>query len=185
VHDSTVLHPCDANQTARLVAEMAERRGISYLRTMRPDTPVIYASDEEFSIGGSKVVRSSDEDQVTVVAAGITVHNAIEACDKLQEEGISVRLIDAYSIKPIDADALREAVRTTGGRLVAAEDHWPEGGLGEATLSALAEDGIEGLRFEHLAVSGMPTSGSPAELMDAAGISANHIADAVRKLLNE
>jgi transketolase len=185
VHGSTVLHPCDANQTARLVAEMAERRGISYLRTMRPDTPVIYASDEEFSIGGSKVVRSSDEDQVTVVAAGITVHNAIEACDKLQEEGISVRLIDAYSIKPIDADALREAVRTTGGRLVAAEDHWPEGGLGEATLSALAEDGIEGLRFEHLAVSGMPTSGSPAELMDAAGISANHIADAVRKLLNE
>jgi transketolase len=152
---------------------------------MRPDTPVIYAPDEEFSIGGSKVVRSSDDDQVTVVAAGITVHNAIEACEKLQEEGIAVRLIDAYSVKPIDADALREAVRATG-RLVAAEDHWPEGGLGEATLSALAEDGdMGGLEFEHLAVSGMPTSGSPAELMDAAGISAEHIADAVRKLLNQ
>jgi transketolase len=185
VHGSTVLHPCDANQTAKLVAQMADREGISFLRTLRPSTPVIYAPDEEFPIGGSKVVRSSDDDQATVVAAGITVHNAIEACEKLHEEGIAVRLIDAYSIKPIDADALREAVEATGGRLVVAEDHWPEGGLGEATLSALAEDGAEGLEFEHLAVSGMPTSGSPEELMDAAGISSEHIADAVRKLLNE
>jgi transketolase len=186
VHSSTVLHPCDANQTARLVAQVADREGISYLRTMRPETPVIYAPDEEFPIGGSKVLRSSENDQVTVVAAGITVHNAIEACEKLQEEGVAVRLIDTYSVKPIDADALRESVRATGGRLVVAEDHWPEGGLGEATLSALAEVGDMGtLEFEHLAVSGMPTSGSPAELMDAAGISAGHIADAVRKLLNK
>jgi transketolase len=185
VHGSTVLHPCDANQTAKLVAEMAERRGISFLRTLRPSTPVIYASDEEFSVGGSKVVRSSDRDRVTVVAAGITVHNAIEACDKLQEEGIAVRLMDAYSVKPIDAVTLREAVRATGGKLVVAEDHWPEGGLGEATLSALAEDGEMGdLEFQHLAVSGMPTSGTPEELMDAAGISARHIANAVRRLLN-
>ena len=185
VHGSTVLHPCDANQTARLVAEMADRKGISFLRTLRPSTPVIYAPDEEFPIGGSKVVRSSDEDQVTVVAAGITVHNAIEACGKLQEEGVGVRLIDAYSVKPIDASTLREAVRTTGGRLVVAEDHWPEGGLGEATLSALAEGGTEGLKFEHLAVGGMPTSGSSEELMEAAGISAEHIAGAVRKLVSE
>jgi transketolase len=184
VHGSTVLHPCDANQTARLVAEMADTEGISFLRTLRPSTPVIYAPDEKFPIGGSKVLRSSDQDRVTVVATGITVHNAIEACEKLQEESVAVRLIDAYSIKPIDASTLREAVRTTGGRLVVAEDHWPEGGLGEATLSALAEDGTEGLEFEHLAVNGMPTSGSPQELMDAAGISAEHIASAVRKLLN-
>jgi len=184
VHGSTVLHPCDANQTARLVAQMADREGISFLRTLRPSTPVIYAPDEEFPIGGSKVVRSSDEDQVTVVAAGITVHNAIQACEKLQEEGIAARLIDAYSIKPIDADALREAARATGGRLVVAEDHWPEGGLGEATLSALEQDGTDVRAFEHLAVSVMPGSGSPAELMDAAGISAEHIAGAVRKLLN-
>src|SRR5215210_2926021 len=185
VHGSTVLHPCDANQTARLVAQMADREGISFLRTLRPSTPVIYGPDEEFPIGGSKVVRSSEDDQVTVVAAGVTVHNAIEACEKLQEEGIAVRLIDAYSIKPIDAGTLHEAVRATGGRLVVAEDHWPEGGLGEATLSALAEDGdMDALKFEHLAVSGMPTSGSPAELMDVAGISAEHIAGAVRKLLN-
>jgi transketolase len=184
VHGSTVLHPCDANQTAKLVAEMADREGISFLRTLRPSTPVIYAPDEEFPIGGSKVVRSSDEDQVTVVAAGITVHNAIEACEKLQEEGIAVRVIDAYSIKPIDTDALREAAQSTSGRLVVAEDHWPEGGLGEATLSALEQDGTDVRAFEHLAVSDMPGSGSPQELMDAAGISANHIADAVRKLLN-
>jgi transketolase len=183
VHGSTVLHPCDANQTAGLVAKMADTEGISFLRTLRPSTPVIYAPDEEFPIGGSKVVRSSEDDQVTVVAAGITVHNAIEACEKLQEEGIAVRLIDAYSIKPIDTSTLHEAVRATGGRLVVAEDHWPEGGLGEATLSALAEGGTDSLKFEHLAVSGMPTSGSSEELMDAAGISAEHIADAVRKLL--
>jgi transketolase len=183
VHGSTVLHPCDANQTARLVAEMAEREGISFLRTLRPSTPVIYGPDEEFPIGGSKVVRSSDEDKVTVVAAGITVHNAIEACERLQEEGVAVRLIDAYSVKPIDASTLREAVRATGGRLVVAEDHWPEGGLGEATLSALAEDGTDDLKFEHLAVSDIPTSGSPDELMDASGISASHIADAVRRLI--
>jgi transketolase len=185
VHGSTVLHPCDANQTARLVAEMAERQGISFLRTLRPSTAVIYAPDEEFPIGGSKVVRSSDEDQVTVVAAGITVHNAIEACEKLQEEGIAVRLIDAYSVKPIDAETLREAARATGGRLVVAEDHWPEGGLGEAVLTALSEGGVTDLKFRHLAVSGMPGSGKPEELMDAAGISANHIAKAARELLED
>src|SRR5215208_575568 len=181
VHGSTVLHPCDANQTARLVAQMADREGISFLRTLRPSTPVIYAPDEEFPIGGSKVVRSSDEDQVTVVAAGITVHNAIQACEKLHEEGIAARLIDAYSIKPIDADALREAAQATEGNVVAVEDHWPEGGLGGAVLSALSGEAYP-LHFEHLAVGNMPGSGKSEELMDSAGISANHIADAVRKL---
>jgi transketolase len=185
VHGSTVLHPSDANQTAKLVAQMADTQGISFLRTLRPSTPVIYGPDEAFPIGGSKVVRSSDDDQVTVVAAGITVHNANEACDELQREGVSVRLIDAYSVKPIDADTLREAARATGGRVVVAEDHWPEGGLGEAVLSAFSEVGTEGLHFEHLAVNIMPGSGSPDELMDAAGISASHIADAARRLLNK
>jgi transketolase len=185
VHGSTVLHPSDANQTAKLVAQMADMQGISFLRTLRPSTPVIYGPDEAFPIGGSKVVRSSDDDQVTVVAAGITVHNANEACDELQREGVSVRLIDAYSVKPIDADTLREAARATGGRVIVAEDHWPEGGLGEAVLSALSEFDTEGLHFEHLAVNIMPGSGSPDELMEAAGISASHIADAARRLLNE
>jgi transketolase len=183
VHGSTVLQPCDANQTAHLVSGMADTEGIVFMRTLRPKTPVIYAADEDFPIGGSKVVRSSDEDQVTIVASGITVHNAIQAADTLQEEGISVRLIDAYSIKPIDAETLRAATEATGGRVVAVEDHWPEGGLGEAVLSALTGTTVD-LRFEHLAVNIMPGSGKSEELMDAASISANHIADAVRRLSN-
>jgi transketolase len=183
VHGSTVLQPCDANQTAKLVAEMAEKDGIVFLRTLRPKTPVIYDSSEDFPIGGSKTIRSSDDDAVTVIASGITVHEATKAADELQESGISVRVIDAYSIKPIDGETLRAATRATGGKVVAVEDHWPEGGLGEAVLSALAEES-DTLHFEHLAVEIMPGSGSSAQLMDAAGISANHIVDAVRKLAN-
>jgi transketolase len=183
VHGSTVLQPCDANQTARLVAEMADTSGIVFLRTLRPKTPVIYDPSDEFPIGASKTVRSSDDDAVTVVASGITVHEAIKAADELRENDTPVRVIDAYSIKPIDGDTLRAAARATGGRVVAVEDHWPEGGLGEAVLSALAAE-ADTLHFEHLAVEGMPGSGKSEELLDAAGISANHIADAVRKLVN-
>jgi transketolase len=183
VHGSTVLQPCDANQTARLVAEMADTDGIVFLRTLRPKTPVIYDASEDFPIGGSKTIRSSDNDAVTVVASGITVREALKAADGLQEDGISVRVIDAYSIKPIDGDTLRAAAQATGGKVVAVEDHWPEGGLGEAVLSALSER-ADTLHFEHLAVQGMPGSGKSEELLDAAGISASHIADAVRKLAN-
>jgi transketolase len=181
VHGSTVLQPCDANQTARLVAEMADTNGIVFLRTLRPKTPVIYDPSEDFPVGGSKIVRSSDEDAVTVVATGITVHEAIKAADELQRNGLAVRVIDAYSIKPIDAETLRAAAQATEGNVVAVEDHWPEGGLGEAVLSALAGENYP-LHFEHLAVRNMPGSGKPEELMDAAGISSKHIADAARKL---
>jgi len=183
VHGSTVLQPCDANQAAKLVAEMADRQGVVFLRTLRPKTPVIYDPSEDFSVGGSRVIRSSDDDAVTVVASGITVHEAIKAADELQESGVAVRVIDAYSIKPIDTDTLHSAARATGGRVVAVEDHWPEGGLGEAVLSALSE-GADTLHFEHLAVNNMPGSGKSEELMDAAGISANHIVAAARKLAN-
>jgi transketolase len=183
VHGSTVLQPCDANQTAKLVAEMADREGIVFLRTLRPKTPVIYGSSEEFPVGGSKTIRSSDDDAVTVVASGITVPEATKATDELQESGISVRVIDAYSIKPIDGDTIRAAAQVTGGKVVVVEDHWPEGGLGEAVLSALSEE-PNTLHFEHLAVESMPGSGKSEELMDAAGISANHIVDAARKLAN-
>jgi transketolase len=183
VHGSTVLQPCDANQTAKLVAEMADKDGVVFLRTLRPKTPVIYDASENFSIGGSKTVRSSDDDAVTVIASGITVPEAMKAADELQESGIALRVIDAYSIKPIDGDTIRAAARVTDGKVVAVEDHWPEGGLGEAVLSALAE-GSDTLHFEHLAVEIMPGSGSSAELMDAAGISANHIIEAARKLAN-
>jgi len=186
IHSSTVLYPCCPNQTAKLVAAMADKEGISYLRCTRPKTEVIYPADEEFSIGGSRVVRESKDDAVTIVAAGITVHEAIEAADELEDEGTAVRIIDAYSVKPIDAQTLRAAAQATGGRVVVAEDHWPEGGLGEATLSALSESGAgtDGLKFKHLAVRGIPGAGTSEELMDAAGISAKHIADAVRGLLN-
>jgi transketolase len=182
VNSSTVLHPCDANQTAQLVAQMADLDGISYLRTLRPATPVLYEADDDFPIGGSKVPRSSEGDEVAIVAAGITVHEALEAADALAAEGVNARVIDAYSIKPIDAETLRDAAEATGGRIVTVEDHWPEGGLGEAVLAAFA-DADERPRVKVLAVSGMPHSGKPAELLAAAGIDADHIAQAARELV--
>jgi transketolase len=182
VHSSTVLYPCDPNQTAKLVAAMAELDGISYMRTTRAATPVVYDPDEEFPVGGSKVLRSSDEDDIAVVGAGITLHEALKAAETLSEEGISVRVIDLYSLKPVDVETLRTAAEATGGRIVTVEDHWPEGGIGETVLSALA-DYEEGLHLELLAVREMPTSGKPAELLAAAGIDAEAIVEAARRLV--
>jgi transketolase len=181
VHGSTVLYPSDGNQTAKLVAQIADLDGISYMRTTRSATPVIYGPDEEFPVGGSKVVRSSDEDEVTHVGAGITLHEALRAADALAEDGIAARVIDLYSVKPVDADTLRAAAEETQG-VVTIEDHWPEGGLGEAVLSAFAANG-QAPRVVHLAVREMPTSGTPAELLAAAGIDANAIAQAARQLV--
>jgi transketolase len=178
VHGSTVLYPCDGNQTAKLVRAMSDVDGISYLRTTRADTPVIYGPDEEFPVGGSKTVRSSDDDDVTIVAAGITVHEAVKAAGSLAGEGISARVIDCYSVKPIDAETLRAA----GTPIVTAEDHWAEGGLGEAVLAALA-DSDERPQVSVLAVRELPHSGKPAELLAAAGIDADAIAAAARKLV--
>ena len=182
VHGSTVLYPCDANQTAKLVAAMADRDGIVYLRTTRAATPVIYDARDEFEIGGSRVVRSSEDDDVAIVAAGITVPAALAAADALEEEGIRARVVDLYSLKPIDADTLRAAAEATGGRLVVVEDHWPEGGLGEAVLSVFAAS-ENGPRIDHLAVRAMPGSGKPAELLAAAGIDAEAIAESARRLV--
>ena len=182
LHGSTVLYPCDANQTAKLVAAMADVEGISYLRTTRANTPVVYGPDESFAVGGARVLRSSEEDEVAIVAAGITLHEALEAADTLADDGVRARVIDAYSVKPIDVGTLREAAEATGGRLVVAEDHRPEGGLGEAVLSAFA-DADERPRVVHLAVRELPLSGKPAELLAAAGIDAEHIADAARRLV--
>jgi transketolase len=182
VHSSTVLYPCDANQTAQLVLKMADQPGICYLRTTRSATPVLYDPDEQFKIGGSHVVRASEDDQVVIVGAGITVHEALKAADALEAEGIAARVVDCYSIKPIDAAGLREAARAAGARLITVEDHWPEGGLGEAVLKVFA-DSDEHPRIINLAVQVMPTSGKPAELLAAAGIDAEHIADAARTLV--
>jgi transketolase len=184
VHGSTVLYPCDGNETVKLVAQMADRDGIVYLRTTRADTPVIYGPDEEFPVGGSKVLRSSEDDDVAIVAAGITLHEALKAADALADEGVNARVIDLYSVKPLDVETLHAAAEATGGRLITVEDHWAEGGLGEAVLSAFA-DAEERPRVVKLAVTEMPHSGKPAELLAAAGIDAEHIAEAARQLVRE
>ncbi len=179
VHGSTVLHPSDGNQTARLVAAMADLDGISYIRTLRPNTPVLYGTDEEFPIGGSKVLREGAD--VTLVGCGITVHESLKAADALAQNGIAARVIDCYSIKPIDVETLAAAASETG-RIVIVEDHWPEGGLGEAVLSALAEHGAVA-KVARLAVREMPHSGKPDELLTAFGIDADAIAKAARALV--
>src|SRR5205085_1293598 len=183
VHSSTVLHPCDANQTAKLVSAMADTEGIVFLRTLRPNTPVIYGADEEFHVGGSRVIRSSEDDDVTLIGAGVTLHEALKAADALEEDGIAARVIDLYSIKPIDAETVQAAAEATG-RIVTVEDHFPEGGLGDAVLAALAQNG-ERARVVKLAVSDMPHSGKAAELLSAYGIDAEHVAFAARQLVRE
>ncbi|AZM59001.1 MULTISPECIES: transketolase [unclassified Streptomyces] len=183
VHGSTVLYPCDANQTARLVAAMAGLDGIRYLRTSRGGSPVIYGPDEEFPVGGSKVLRSSGRDRLTLVAAGVTVPEALAAADALAAEGIAVRVVDLYSVKPVDRATLRTAAEETGC-LVTVEDHHPEGGLGDAVAEAFA-DGRPVPRLVRLAVRNMPGSASPDEQLRASGIDAESIAAAGRLLVGE
>jgi transketolase len=183
VHGSTVLYPSDATSTAALVQAMADLAGISYLRTTRGAYPVLYDAAETFPIGGSKVLRQADDDQVTLVGAGVTLHACLAAADQLRDEGISARVIDLYSVKPVDTATLTAAAAATGGRLVLVEDHHPEGGLGSAVVDALTGGGRTELAVAHLAVREMPGSGTSEELLDAAGISAEHIAAAARQLL--
>lgn len=179
VNGSAVLYPSDAVSTVHLVREMAERDGISYMRSTREKTPVLYGPEETFPIGGSKTLRESRNDTATVIAAGITLHEAVKAAETLSGEGVSVRLIDLYSVKPVDVATLKKAAAETG-HLIVAEDHWAEGGLGDAVLAALAEAGVTGFRFTHLAVREMPRSGKPFELLEHYGISARHIAEAAK-----
>jgi transketolase len=183
VHGSTVLYPCDATSAAALTKEMADREGISYMRTTRGAYPTLYDAAERFPIGGSKVLRSADDDQVTLIGAGVTLHECLAAADQLAGEGISARVIDLYSVKPIDIATLTAAAAATGDRLVLVEDHHPEGGLGSAVVDALTGEGRTELDIAHLAVRIMPGSGTGEELLNEAGISANHIADAARGLL--
>ena len=182
VHGSTVLYPSDATSTAGLVREMAERTGVVYMRTTRGAYPVLYGPDEAFPIGGAKVVRSSSDDQVTLVGAGVTLHNCLAAADQLGRDGIAARVMDLYSVKPIDTETLVTAAAATGDRLVVVEDHYPAGGIGSAVLEALNDAGHPA-RIVHLAVRGLPGSGTPAELMDAAGISTGHVVQAAREVL--
>jgi len=181
VHGSTVLYPSDANQTAALVPQMAERGGIVFMRTTREKTPILYEPGESFEIGGSRVVRSSQDDALTIIGAGITLHEAIAAADELAADGIQARIIDLYSVKPLDAETVRTAARETGA-ILTVEDHWPEGGLGDAVLGALAEEQPHPVVVK-LAVTEMPGSGKPAEMLHAAGIDADCIAAAARDLV--
>jgi transketolase len=182
VHGSTVLYPSDATSTAYLVREMAGRGGVVYMRTTRGAYPVLYPPEEAFPVGGAKVVRSAPDDQVTLIGAGVTLHNCLAAADQLGQDGIRARVVDLYSVKPIDTETLLAAAAATGDRLVVAEDHYPEGGIGGAVLEAFNDAGHPVL-VKHLAVQGLPGSGTPQELMEAAGISAGQIAQAARDVL--
>ncbi len=182
VHGSTVLYPSDANSAAALTAAMADLTGVSYLRTTRGAYPVLYPADEKFPVGGSKLLHFSNDDHVLLAGAGVTLHTCLEAAQRLDERGIPTRVIDLYSVKPLDTEGLAAAARDAGRRIVVVEDHYPEGGLGETVLAALAPFHEE-FRVEHLAVRGMPGSGTPAELMTAAGISSADVEAAALRLL--
>ena len=181
VNGSTVLYPSDANSAVKMTELMVDTPGIVYMRTTRGGYPVIYESRERFKVGGSKVLRRSAGDQVALIGAGVTVHNCLAAADELEKRGVRARVIDLYSVKPVDVRTLREAARVTGGRLIVVEDHYPQGGLGAAVLEALAAD-PQAHKVVQLAVQGLPGSGTPQELMDAAGISAPHITRAALRL---
>src|SRR5437588_440280 len=183
VYGSTVVYPSDPNQTARLVALMAEHNGVVYMRTTREKTPVLYSPDEEFTIGGSKVVRQSENDRLTVVAAGITLHEALKAYDQLKSQRVTIRVIDAYSVKPMDEETLLAAAAEAGDKFIVVEDHWPEGGLGDAVLEVFTHRDGPLPQIVKLAVQSMPGSGTADQLMEEAGISAHSIVEAVNALL--
>jgi transketolase len=185
VHGSTVLYPADGTSTAALVQAMAGISGISYLRTTRGAYPGLYPAGENFPIGGSKVLRSSDHDDVTLIGAGVTLHECLRAAETLATEGTAARVIDCYSIKPIDGATLTAAAQATSGRVVIAEDHHPEGGLGSSVTDALLAAGRQDLSIAHLAVREMPGSGTGEELLAWAGIDADHIAAAARRLVRK
>ena len=176
---ATVLYPSDAVCAEKLTAEAAKTPGLVYIRTSRPKTKVLYANDEAFPVGGSKTLRSSEHDRATVVAAGVTVFEALAAHDALAKEGIAVRVIDLYSVKPVDADTLAAAAEATKV-VVTVEDHSVCGGLGEAVASAVAGRA----RVEILGIREVPRSGKPAELMHAHGIDAAAIVATVKRLLS-
>ena len=176
---STVLYPSDAVSTEKLLEQMAQHKGVCFLRTSRPKTPVIYGNDEPFPIGGAKVLRQNAGDKVTVVAAGVTLFEALKAADALKAEGIGITLIDAYSIKPLGKDVIKAAAKKTGNTVITVEDHYAEGGLGDAVAGELS---VEGIKVHKLAVNGLPRSGKAEELLAHFGIDAAAIGKKVKSL---
>ena len=176
---SSVLYPSDAVSTEKLLEEMAKTRGIQFLRTSRPKTPVIYGNDEQFPIGGAKILRQAAGDKVTVVGAGVTLFEALKAADTLKAEGISITVIDAYSIKPLGKKEILAAAQKTNNTVITVEDHYSEGGLGDAVAGELS---VEGIKVHKLAVIGIPRSGHAAELLAHFGIDAAAIVKKVKSL---
>jgi transketolase len=176
-----VLYPSDAFSAEACVVTAARHKGLAYIRTTRPATALLYSKDEEFPVGGSKVLRREDGDVATVIAAGITVFEALKAHEALKKENIGLRVIDAYSVQPLDRETILRETSQTGSRVIVAEDHFPGGGLGEAVAAALAGGG----KFIHLCVRELPRSGKPDELLAAYGISASHIVQAVKDLIGK
>jgi transketolase len=174
---SVIMYPCDAVSAERAVEQAARHKGVCYIRSSRPKTAVLYSNEEQFPIGGSKTLRKSANDRATVIAAGITVHEALKAASKLEADGITIRVIDAYSVKPIDADGIVAAAKATGGRVIVVEDHYEEGGLGDAVLEAVGNQ----TKVVKLAVHEIPRSGPPDALIEKYGISNSHIVSAVKQ----
>jgi transketolase len=173
---SVILYPSDAVSAERVVVEAARHRGICYIRMSRPKTAILYSNDEQFPIGGSKILRKSANDRATVVAAGITVHEALKAASQLEAEGIAIRILDAYSVKPIDGQGILKAAQETGGRIIVVEDHYEQGGLGDAVLEVVGNQA----RVVKLAVREIPRSGPPEALIEKYGISSSHIVAAIK-----
>uniref|UniRef100_A0A671YH41 Transketolase n=1 Tax=Sparus aurata TaxID=8175 RepID=A0A671YH41_SPAAU len=179
---ATIFYPSDGVSIEKAVELAATTKGVCYIRTSRQDSPIIYNSNEDFHVGQAKVVYQSKEDQVTLVAAGVTLHEALAAAEHLKKERISVRVIDPFTIKPLDAKTITDHTRATRGRIITVEDHYYEGGLGEAVSSAMVNE--SGFNLHRLAVSHVPRSGKPQELLKIYGIDRDAIAQAVRKMLS-
>jgi len=178
---STVFYPSDAVSTERAVELAASQRGICFIRTGRPNQPVIYEANTHFQVGGAHVIRQSANDKALLIGAGVTLNEAIFAADALEKEGIHVAVLDPFTVKPIDKDTIIKQAIRAHGLIVVVEDHYPEGGVGEAVKSAVAEH--KDIRVKHLAVNGLPRSGKPEQLLDMFGISSKHVVAAVKDLL--
>lgn len=178
---STVFYPCDAVSTERAIELAANTKGICFIRTSRPATSVVYKNEETFAAGKAKVLRSTAKDQVLVIGAGVTLHEALKAADELTKAGINIRVIDPFTIKPLDAQTIIKNAKETGGKIITVEDHYPEGGLGEAVISAVSLE--RNIIVKKLAVPEVPRSGPPNVLIDNYGISARKITLAVQDIL--
>lgn len=180
---ASVFYPSDAVSCERAVELAANTKGICFIRTSRPNTAMLYDNEEEFRVGGGKIVRKSGSDSALIIGAGVTLHEGLKAADVLEAEGVNVRVLDPFTVKPIDAKLIVDNAKQCGGKIITVEDHYPEGGLGDAVASVIAQYPGEKLLLKKLAVTGVPRSGPSAVLLDTFGISAKCVVEAVRQIL--